>query len=230
MSYPNFVCGGQKRIPVAYNILVIVHNSDSRWERCIYRASRPSQGTVNGGAVSKWPRCWRDVKHKQTNIIIAAVQEKTLSQRGSGTMLIFPLKHSINFPLFTYVNIDSRGYRTQNSLYKTWSWWNQISASYSWAFAGVCGRSEKEGFHGRVWPKTLKWVVVYSCVTLHINGLHSDRSALYLYTITGWGVMSCICSMKFLCGSTLIKMPLLQVSTVAIWPQIRFYNLWIIHY
>ena len=27
--------------------------SDSRSERCIYRASRPSQGTVNGGAVSK---------------------------------------------------------------------------------------------------------------------------------------------------------------------------------
>ena len=25
------------------------------------------QGTVNGGAISKWPRCWRDVKHKQTN-------------------------------------------------------------------------------------------------------------------------------------------------------------------
>ena len=32
----------------------------------IYQASRPSQGTVNGGAISKWPRCWRDVKHKQT--------------------------------------------------------------------------------------------------------------------------------------------------------------------
>ena len=30
--------------------------------RCIYRASRPSQGTVNGGAVSKW-----DVKHERTN-------------------------------------------------------------------------------------------------------------------------------------------------------------------
>ena len=26
---------------------------DSRWERCKNRASRPSQGTVNGGAVSK---------------------------------------------------------------------------------------------------------------------------------------------------------------------------------
>ena len=28
-------------------------------------ASRPSQGTVNGGAVSKWPRCRWDVKHNQ---------------------------------------------------------------------------------------------------------------------------------------------------------------------
>ena len=26
---------------------------DSRWERSIYRVPRPSQGTVNGGAVSK---------------------------------------------------------------------------------------------------------------------------------------------------------------------------------
>ena len=26
---------------------------DSRWGRYIYRASRPSQGTVNGGVVSK---------------------------------------------------------------------------------------------------------------------------------------------------------------------------------
>ena len=42
---------------------------NSRSERCIYRASRPSQGTVNGGAVSKWPRCRWDVKHNQpTNV------------------------------------------------------------------------------------------------------------------------------------------------------------------
>ena len=39
----------------------------SRSERCIYRASRPSQGTVNGGAVSKWPRCRWDVKHNKQN-------------------------------------------------------------------------------------------------------------------------------------------------------------------
>ena len=26
---------------------------DSRWEQCIYRASSPSQGTVNRGGISK---------------------------------------------------------------------------------------------------------------------------------------------------------------------------------
>ena len=31
-----------------------------------------------------------------------------------------------------------------------------------------------------------------------------------------WGVMSCVCSMAFLCGSTLVKVPLLQAGTVAI--------------
>ena len=29
------------------------------------RASHPSQGTVNGGAVAKWPRCRWNVKHNQ---------------------------------------------------------------------------------------------------------------------------------------------------------------------
>ena len=38
---------------------------NSRSEQCIYWASRPSQGTVNGGAVSKWPRCRWDIKHNQ---------------------------------------------------------------------------------------------------------------------------------------------------------------------
>ena len=48
-------------------MLVILTGLRGRSERCIYRASRPSQGTVNGGAVSKWPRCRWDVKHNQTN-------------------------------------------------------------------------------------------------------------------------------------------------------------------
>ena len=38
---------------------------DSRWERCKNRASRPSQGTINGGTVSKWPCCLWDAKHNQ---------------------------------------------------------------------------------------------------------------------------------------------------------------------
>ena len=39
-------------------------------------------------------------------------------------------------------------------------------------------------------------------------------SAPCLYTVTGWGVMSCVCGMAFLCGSTLVKVPLLQAGTV----------------
>ena len=38
---------------------------DSWWERCKKWASFPSQGAVNGGAVSKWPCCRWDVKHNQ---------------------------------------------------------------------------------------------------------------------------------------------------------------------
>ena len=38
---------------------------NSWWERCKNWASHPLQGTVNGGAVSKWPRCQWDVKHNQ---------------------------------------------------------------------------------------------------------------------------------------------------------------------
>ena len=68
-----------------------------------------------------------------------------------------------------------------------------------------------EGFPGRVSPKTLKWVAVYSSVMFHI-----DRLAPCLYTVTGWGVVSCVCGMAFLCGSTLVKVPLLQAGTVVI--------------
>ena len=32
--------------------------------------------------------------------------------------------------------------------------------------------------------------------------------------------MSCVCGMVFLCGSTLVKGPLLQAGTVVVWPQI----------
>ena len=37
-----------------------------------------------------------------------------------------------------------------------------------------------------------------------------------LYAVTGWGVMSCVCGLTFLCGSTIVKVPLLQAGNVAI--------------
>ena len=39
---------------------------DSRWEQCIYRASRYLQGTENGGAVSKWHCCRWDAGVKKS--------------------------------------------------------------------------------------------------------------------------------------------------------------------
>ena len=48
----------------------------SWWVRCKNRPSRPSQGTVNGGAVSKCPSCRWDVKHNQpTNYMFFAHEE-----------------------------------------------------------------------------------------------------------------------------------------------------------
>ena len=46
------------------------------------------------------------------------------------------------------------------------------------------------------------------------------RPPVCYYTVTGWGVMSCVCGMAFLCGNTLVKVSLLQVGTVVIWPQL----------
>ena len=43
----------------------------------------------------------------------------------------------------------------------------------------------------------LKWVVVYCSVMFYINGQHRESSAPCLYTVTGWGVMSCVCGMPF---------------------------------
>ena len=57
-------------------------------------------------------------------------------------------------------------------------------------------------------------VTVYSGVTFHINGC-----VLCLYTVTWWGIMSCVCGVVFMCSSTLVKIPLLQAGTVVIWPQ-----------
>ena len=82
-----------------------------------------------------------------------------------------------------------------------------------------CVWKVREGFPGRVSPNIWKLVVVYSIVTFHINGLHNDRSAPCVFTVTGWCVMSCVCGMAFMCGSTLLKVPLLLASSIARWPQ-----------
>ena len=41
----------------------------SGWGRCKNRASRTSKGTVNRGAIFKWPRCQWDVKHNKSIFI-----------------------------------------------------------------------------------------------------------------------------------------------------------------
>ena len=46
---------------------------DSLRERCIYRTSLPSQGSVNGCAVSKWPRCRWYLKHNQQEPIYLGI-------------------------------------------------------------------------------------------------------------------------------------------------------------
>ena len=43
----------------------IARRFNSWWEQCKNQASCPLQGTVNGGAVSKWPHCQWDIKHNQ---------------------------------------------------------------------------------------------------------------------------------------------------------------------
>ena len=40
-----------------------------------------------------------------------------------------------------------------------------------------------------------------------------------IYTVKGWGVMSCVSCMIFHCGSTLVKVPMLQADTVVIYIQ-----------
>ena len=46
----------------------------------------------------------------------------------------------------------------------------------------------------------------------------AQRQAVYVYC-DGWSVMSCVYVMAFLCGSALVKVPLLQAGTVAKGPQ-----------
>ena len=64
----------------------------------------------------------------------------------------------------------------------------------------VCGRiSLSDLIQG------ITWVVVYSSVRFNINAKYNDRSAVCLYTVKGWGVMSCVCGMSFLCGSATVE-------------------------
>ena len=60
-----------------------------------------------------------------------------------------------------------------------------------------------------------QWIVqrLVGPVSVYCDGV--GCLVLFLYTVTGWGVMSCVCGMAFLCGSTLVKVPLLQAGTVA---------------
>ena len=82
----------------------------------------------------------------------------------------------------------------------------------------VCGSEWKvgEGLPDRARSKAKKMVVVYSSETFNINRWLNGKSALCLYIVMRWGVISCVCGMAFLCGSTLVKVSLLQVGTVAI--------------
>ena len=49
------------------------------YERCKDSASRPSQGTVNGGAVSKWPCCPWDIKHNQPTLLVLRLYQNVKS-------------------------------------------------------------------------------------------------------------------------------------------------------
>ena len=91
-----------------------------RWERCIYRASRPSQGTVNGGAVSKWPRCRWDVKHNQpTKGVKHPAQIKTHTK---------PMQSTRDFPFC---------FRTRSFIYIIFDFlskWKLKFSSTAWLF------------------------------------------------------------------------------------------------
>ena len=48
---------------------------------------------------------------------------------------------------------------------------------------------------------------MYSSVTFYTNVQQNDRLALGLFTVTGEGVISLICSIAFHCGSTTVTVP-----------------------
>ena len=61
-----------------------------------------------------------------------------------------------------------------------------------------------------------RWIIQQQVdpVSVYCDGV--GCRVLCLYSVTGWGVMSCVCGMAFLCGSTLVKVPLLQPGIVAV--------------
>ena len=69
-----------------------------------------------------------------------------------------------------------------------------------------------------VWPKPLKRVVVYSSDVPHQLTAQQQVGPVSVY-YAGWGVMSFVCGLAFLCHIELVKKPMLQAGTTAIWPQ-----------
>ena len=72
---------------------------------CIYRTSRPSQGTVNGGAVSKWPRCRWDVKHNQPTRYILNILVEWFNICKS---IIWDLKPRSHFAEYVFAIVHDR--------------------------------------------------------------------------------------------------------------------------
>ena len=65
-------------------ILIWLINYSAVWEQ------RPSQGTLNGGAVSKWPRCRWDVKHNQSTNQPCSITKKSGTGIQDSTLVIDP--------------------------------------------------------------------------------------------------------------------------------------------
>ena len=77
-----------------------------------------------------------------------------------------------------------------------------------------CVWKVEEGFPDRVQPETLKWVVVYSTVSFPNQWIAQRQVGPVSVYCDGVGCR--VCSMSFLCGSTLVKVPLLHAGTVVI--------------
>ena len=78
-------------------------------------------------------------------------------------------------------------------------------------FAGVCGRISQSGLTQGIKMGSC----VFQCDIPHQWIAQRQIGPVSVYC-EGWGVMSCVCGMAFMCGSTLVKVPLLQAGTVVI--------------